>query len=190
MVAVDGRQMRGVQGGRVAHLAVSAAGGGSAHSSGSRGSSGLLPPIAGGNRPHAAHSANGRLSGGIRGGLTRLGTGGGGLRHITLGRESRAKPRGGGGGGGRGGRGLAVGGGGGGGVGGPAAPLAMGELPLELDAVMVELASGAGEHELGLGAAALALHDHDEARARTRGALTSGASGQWAEQISTGAASR
>ena len=67
-------------------------------------------------------------------------------------------------GGGRGGAGGRAGDGAGGGEGLPGGGLAMGELPLELDAVMVELASGSGEHELGLDAAAMALHDHDEVR--------------------------
>lgn len=86
----------------MAHLVGSSGGAGSAHSSGSRGSSGLLPPLVG---PSPNPNPGSRISGGVRSGLARLGTAGGlggglggslggGLRPITVGRLAAAKPRG------------------------------------------------------------------------------------------------
>lgn len=65
--------------------------------------------------------------------------------------------------------------------------MAMGELPLELDAVMVELASGSGEHELGLDATAMALHDNDEARGTGQaGSVAQGEAVGWLGEVVPG----
>ncbi|KAK9838263.1 hypothetical protein WJX81_001039 [Elliptochloris bilobata] len=110
------------------------------------------------------HSRGGHTFSGLR----RLGIGGGGgLQPIKMARALALKQAGGSGhgsggqGGGRG-RGSGRAGNTAGGAGLAGGGMAIGELPLELDAVMVELASGSGEHELGLDATAMALHDNDE----------------------------